>query len=265
MQGLLKFVTRSRLHASASAAISLLVPPFGFVAAGIIGLVTLRYGIADGALILAASLAVSSGVMLIAVQSADAALIFALTMGAPVFLLAIVLRYSSSQGMALAAAGALGGSAILLLHLVSSDPVGWWRWALTKLLVERMHRAGPPPDPAALAPLQELIDKLAPLMTGAPVGIAVGAMILLFLARWGHSVLDNPGGFGKEFRALRLDRRMAYVGIVLALGATFYGAAAHGLLAQLFNLLIALYVVQGVAVVHSLVKQREASTGWLVA
>lgn len=265
MQGLLKFITRSRIHATGSAALGLLIPPFGFVAAGIIGLTTLRYGIADGALILAASLAVSSGILLVALQSADAALVFALTMGLPVYLLAVVLRYTASQGMALAAAGVLSGSAIAVLHLLSSDPAGWWRWALTKLLVERMHRAGPPPDPAATAPLQELIDKLAPLMTGAPIGIAVGAMMLLFLARWGHSVLDNPGGFGKEFRALKLDRRVAYLGIALAAGAMFFGELAHGMLPELFNLVIALYVVQGAAVVHSLVKQRQASTGWLAA
>lgn len=265
MQGLLKFLIRSRFHAAGSAALGLLVPPFGFVAAGIVGLVTLRYGVADGALILAASLAVSSGVMLVALQSADAALIFALTMGLPVYLLAAVLRYTASQGMTLAAAGALGGSAIAGLHLLSSDPVGWWRWALTKVLVERMHRGGTPPDPAATAPLQEVIDKLAPLMTGAPIGIAIGAMMLLLLARWGHSVLDNPGGFGKEFRALALDRRVAYAGIGLAAGAMLFGDLAQGMLPELFNLVIALYVVQGAAIVHSLVKQRQASTGWLAA
>lgn len=265
MQGLLKFVTRSRFHASGSAALGLLVPPFGFVAAGIIGLVTLRYGLTDGALILAASLAVSSGIMLVALQSADAVLVFALTMGLPVYLLAVVLRYTASQGLTLAASGVLGGSVIVLLHLLSADPVEWWRWALTKVLVERMHRGGPAPDPAALAPLQELIDKLAPLMTGAPIGISLGAMMLLFLARWGHSVLDNPGGFGREFRALRLGRRVAYLGILLAAGAALLGGFAHGMLPALFNLVIALYVVQGAAVVHSLVKQRQASTGWLAA
>ncbi|MDX1513401.1 MAG: DUF2232 domain-containing protein [Gammaproteobacteria bacterium] len=265
MQGFLKFVTRSRVHASGTAALSLLVPPFGFVAAGLIGLVTLRYGVADGFLVLGASLVLSAGVMLAAFKSADAVFVFALTMGVPVYMLAVVLRYTASQGIALAAAGVLGGGTIAVLHLLSSDPVAWWRWALTKLLVERVHRAGPPPDPAVVAPLQEIIDKIAPLMTGAPTGIAIGAMMMLLLARWAHSVLDNPGGFGKEFRALRLDRRIAYAGIALAAGALFFGTAAHGLLPELFNLVIALYVVQGAAIVHSLVKQRDASTGWLAA
>jgi hypothetical protein len=113
--------------------------------------------------------------------------------------------------------------------------------------------------------LNDLIETLAPLMKGAPTGIAIGAMVLLLVARWGHSVLDNPGGFGKEFRALRLDRRVAFATVALGLGALFFGGFASGLLPQLFNLVVALYVVQGIAVAHALVTHRRASFNWLVA
>ena len=36
------------------------------------------------------------------------------------------------------------------------------------------------------------------------------------------------------------------------------------MLPELFNLVVALYVVQGIAVAHALVKYRQASSGWLV-
>ncbi len=264
MRGILKFVTRSRTHAAGAAVLGLLLPPFGFVAAGMVGLVTLKYGVADGALILAASVAVSSAVMLLVLQSADAALLFAVSMGLPMLLLATVLRTTASQGAALACAGLLGGSVIAAVHLLTTDPVAWWRGVLEIFLVDRMRR-GETPDPVTVESLREMAEKLAPLMSGAPTGIAIGTMVLLFLARWAHAVLDNPGGFGKEFRALRLDRRIAFAAILLGLSAIFLRGFASGLLPELFNLVVALYVIQGIAVAHALVNHRRASSGWLVA
>lgn len=267
MRGILKFVTRSRTHAAGTAVLGLLLPPFGFVAAGMVGLVTLKYGVADGALILAASVAVSSAVTLLVFQSADASLLFAVSMGLPMLLLATVLRITASQGAALACAGLLGGSVIAAVHLLTANPVAWWRGVLEFFLVDRMQ-PGDTPDPATVERLREMAEiaeKLAPLMSGAPTGIAVGTMVLLFLARWGHAVLDNPGGFGKEFRALRLDRRLAFAAILLGLSAVFLRGFASGLLPELFNLVVALYVIQGIAVAHALVKHRQASSGWLVA
>lgn len=264
MREFLKFVTRSRTHAAGTAVLGLLLPPFGFVAAAVVGLVTLKHGVADGALILAASVAVSSAVMLLVLPSADAAFLFAVSMGLPVLALATVLRYTGSQGSALACAGLLGGSAIAAVHLFTASPVAWWRGVLETFLVDRIQD-GSAPDPAAVESLRGVAEKLAPLMTGAPTGIAIGTMVLLFLARWGHAVLDNPGGFGKEFRALRLDRRVALVSVLVGLSAIFFGGFASGLLPELFNLVVALYVLQGIAVAHALVKHRQASSGWLAA
>jgi hypothetical protein len=264
VRGILKFVTRSRTHAAGTAVLGLLLPPFGFVAAGMVGLVTLKYGVADGALILAASVAVSSAVTLLVFQSADSSLLFAVSMGLPMLLLATVLRITASQGAALACAGLLGGSVIAAVHLLTANPVAWWRGVLEFFLVDRMQR-GETLDPTTVESLRGMAEKLAPFMSGAPTGIAVGTMVLLFLARWGHAVLDNPGGFGKEFRALRLDRRVAFAAILLGLSAIFLRGFASGLLPELFNLVVALYVIQGIAVAHALVKHRRASSGWLVA
>jgi hypothetical protein len=264
VQGFLKIVTRSRSNAAGITALMILLPPFGFVAAGVIGLVTLKFGVADGALILAASLAVSAGVMLIAFQSADPAILFALTMGLPVFLLAMVLRYTASQGVTLASAGVLGCVGIGAVHLLTADPVVWWRGLLETLVVERMQRGRAPLDAATSESLRELVDVVAPLMSGAPAGIAIGAILLLFLARWGQALLENPGGFGKEFRALKLDRRVAYVGIGIGVGAIFIENFAHGLLPAMFNMVIALYVVQGAAIAHAVVNRQRAARGWLV-
>ena len=43
-----------------------------------------------------------------------------------------------------------------------------------------------------------------------------GLMLTLVLARWWHAVLDNPGGFGREFRALRVGRTPLVVSAAVA-------------------------------------------------
>jgi len=84
----------------------------------------------------------------------------------------------------------------------------------------------------------------------------------LLLARWWQAGLYNPGGFGREFRALRLSRVAAGVAAVLCVAAlTVGGEVLQGLALAT----VALFVFQGLAVVHGVVARRGMATGWLVA
>ena len=88
---------------------------------------------------------------------------------------------------------------------------------------------------------------------------------MTWLARWMHAAIDNPGGFGKEFRALRLDPRLAFVALGLALLAIFAGNVASGMFRGLLVIAIILYTIQGIALAHAMVHARGASPAWLVA
>ena len=103
------------------------------------------------------------------------------------------------------------------------------------------------------------------LMLSLPAATVVGAMLILWLARWMQATVDNPGGFGKEFRALALDRRVAYVAVALAVLAVFAGRFAGGLFGGLTVLVIIMYAIQGIALLHAGVAKRGASVAWLVA
>ena len=282
MAGLLRFVTRSRYHAVGVSALSLLLPPFSFVAAAIIGLATLRYGAGEGAVVLAGSAVVFAVAMWGFAMSAAPVVVFVAVTGLPalalcallqatssqlaasqpisyrVNALCALLRATSSQGLVLAAATLAAGASITALYLLVTDPVAWW----TALLRDFFTARGGDVDPQSLDPI---VGLLAPMITGLPVAVVVTTMAAVFLARWGHAMLDNPGGFGREFRELRLGRRFAAGAGLVAAVALFAAPRGGGLGHDLLILLVASYAIQGIALVHALVALRGGARGWLIA
>jgi hypothetical protein len=256
---------RSRTHAISVAVIGMLLPPFSFVTGGIIGVAVLRYGLADGALVLAVSMAVSTLAMGLLLGTYQPVVIFVLFTGLPILLLAQVLRQTGSQGTTLTAAGALGALVLVGIHLLTADPVAWWRAKLERFVAQPIREANPDLAPEMLKQLDEAMQGMSMLMLSLPAATVVGAMLILWLARWMHATLDNPGGFGKEFRALRMDQRVAFAGVALALLAIFAGNFAGGLFRGLLVLVIVVYTIQGIALVHAVVHKRGASVAWLVA
>ena len=261
----MRFIVRSRTHAIFVAVAGMLVPPFSFLTGGIIGLTSLRYGLADGALVLAVSMALSTLAMGMLLGTYQPVVIFIMFTGLPVLLLAQVLRQTNSQATTLTAAGAMGALVIAGIHLLTANPVAWWRAKLEHFVAEPIRRANPDLKPEMLEQLDHAMANMSTLMLSLPAASVVGAMLILWLARWMHATLDNPGGFGEEFRALRLDRRVAYLGVALALLAIVAGTFAGGLFRALLVLVIIMYTIQGMALVHALVHKRKASLAWLVA
>ena len=259
MAGLLRFVTRSRYHAVGVSALSLLLPPFSFVAAAIIGLATLRYGAGEGAVVLAGSAVIFAIAMWGFAMSAAPVVVFVAVTGLPALALCALLRATSSQGLVLAAATLAAAASITALYLLVTDPVAWWTALVRDFLTTR---GGGDVDPQSLDPLVEL---LAPMITGLPVAVVVTTMAAVFLARWGHATLDNPGGFGREFRELRLGRRFAAGAGLVAAVALLAAPRGGGLGHDLLILLVASYTIQGIALVHALVALRSGARGWLIA
>lgn len=265
MRAFLAYVMRGRVEAitasSVCAALSLLIPPISYLSGAIVALATLRNGASEGGLIVAGSAALAGAFTWFMVGTPYPVIAFAAITWLPVWLLAGVLRTSGSQGAALATAAAMGAALTVAFHLTLGDPAGWWREVLDEFINQRFA----PSDPAAQARIDELLDAWAPAMT-AFLGAAVtfGFVLTLLLARWWHAVLDNPGGFGREFRELRIDRRMGIVVAVLALATLVFNRASGGLAADLLAPAATIFLFQGLAVAHAVVAAREASVGWLV-
>ncbi len=262
MRAFLRWVVRGRVSAIGVAALGLLVPPFSFVSAGITGLVTLRFGAAEGGIAMAASVIAAGLVSWPMLHTVDPMLIYLAFTGVPVWGLCAVLRATASQGVTLVAAGSVGALAVVAIHLFTGDPVAWWREVLEQFVVGRLHVGSG--DLGASAEVQRMLDVAAPLMRSLPAGVVAAAMMMVLLSRWWHSLLDRPGGFAAEFRALRTDRRMAVAAVAVMAAGLLAREQAGGLWPALLEMLLVLYAFQGLAVVHAVAAVRELSVAWLV-
>lgn len=269
MRGLLEYIVRGRFEAitatTACAGLSPVFPPLSYISGAVVGLATLRYGLYEGLLVVAGA-TLLSGILanLLLHTTMPAVAMFCVTW-APVWLLAVVLRVSASQGLVLATAGLLGVAAILGFHVVVDNSVEWWRDVLDKLLTLGLKESQLYPDAQALERFDLVLDALAPVMTGVLVsGLILGSVVTVLLARWWHSALDNPGGFGKEFRALKLDRRIGIAVLAVVLMTVFADEATGGAGREFLCVAMVLYLFQGLALAHSAVALSGASTAWLL-
>lgn len=260
MRSVLTFVMRGRVHvvtACAVCSVFSLLPLlflFNYVSGALIGLATLRNGAAEGALVLVGSTVLGGAFMYAAIDTFRPALFLALMSWVPLWVLAVVLRRTRSQGAALAAGGLVLAAAIVAARLYLGDPAAWWAEALEGFFSRF-------PFPGDWGPF---IDRIAPLMTGiVAAGALLGLAVTLMLARWWHAVLDRPGGFGEEFRALRMPKHSGYAALVLGTVAWLGSGWSSDLAFEWLMLLIVLFGLQGIALVHYVVKRRNASVAWL--
>lgn len=255
---------RGPVNAGAVAAgtllLGLIVAPFAWLSAAVIALVALRLGglatlrVAGPALIgvaLAGALVTGQGTA-IAVSGLAAWL--------PATVLALVLRQRVRLDDTLLVACALGWVLVLGTYLFVEDPAGLWR--------DLLYRMMPPETMASrfdlpAEALRQMIDTMAPLMTGlVAMSVVFSAITSLLLARWWQSLLYNPGGFGNEFRSLRLGRTAASITLGVSALALFSSPAWINSLALV---VASVYVFQGLAVAHGVVNGLGLGPAWLVA
>lgn len=112
--------------------------------------------------------------------------------------------------------------------------------------------------PEIAAQLQPLV---APIVQGVLAALHVLIFILcLLLGRYWHSELDHPGGFGTEFKQLRLSPWFALLIVLAALSAEQMQPQLVGLL----PLLTVPLAMMGLAVFHGVVTITKASSTWMV-
>ena len=258
MRSLLTFVMRGRVHVITACAVcsvlSLVLFPFNYLSGALLGLATLRHGAVEGVWVLLGSTLLGGAFTFAAIQSYFPALLLALMSWVPVWVLAIVLRQSRSQGTALAAGALILAIAVVIVRIVLGDPAAWWTGVL-----EDFFSWFP-----ISADWSLFIDRIAPIMTGiVAAGALLGLAVTLLLARWWHAVLDRPGGFGEEFRALRMPRNSGYAALVLTALAWFADGWVSHLALEWLMILMVIFGLQGISLVHYVVKRRNASVAWL--
>jgi hypothetical protein len=260
MQALARFILRGRAQAFASTLVGTLLTflfPLVNLGSAVIALVTLREGAREGLVqiagvgILLALFALSLG------GSVHAGLLFAAFMWLPVWLIALQLRRSRSLAGALELAGAFGLLPVLLLYAMSEgNPDQLWVALMTTL------QEMPDLMPAMSEMLAALAETPVPGWVGQ-IGMStvLGLVVSLLLARALQAAAVNPGGFREEFHALRLSMPLYWITVGLGVMGVLNGG--QGLFADMLQVVLTLYFLQGLAVVHGLLGIHGGAAMWL--
>ncbi|MBF0219772.1 MAG: DUF2232 domain-containing protein [Gammaproteobacteria bacterium] len=264
MQFLASYVMRGRMQAilviTVTALLSLIFFPLSYLSSAAVALVALRNGYRSCVEVMVGATVATSLLSLLLVGSLTTGAGFVLVLWLPVALLALHLGFTANMAMNLLRAALAAAAVVVAFYLLLDDPVFWWRDLLLGILNEIADN-GHAELSALLLPG---LDDLASVMSGL---VAVAALMQwlcgLYLARWWQAELYNPGGFGRDFRQLRLGRPMIAATLLLLLLAMVEMTTLSQIAEELLLVAVAVVTLQGLAVVHGVAFNLEANRFWL--
>lgn len=239
MRALAEFVMRGRPQAIGVCVLGAPLPLLHLLSTSVASLVLLRKGWAEGLLVVAWTCLPLAAVYTF---SGDPGPIITL-IGTTV--LAYTLRTTISWQWVLVASVLVSGLGAWIFSVTAADLLDMWvEW------YRELTGAG------------EDMENARHVLTGFfAMGQAYVMLGLLVLARWWQSDLYNPGGFGKEFQALRLSPFVAAGIVVLVIGCALSDVPE---LARWLPVLTVPLVMAALGLAHWAFDYNKLSTGWVV-
>ena len=251
MRALAEFIMRGRVQAILVVVVSAALPLLFWLSAAAGCLVLLRRGLSDALGILVWALLPAIGWWYFGEPRTLLVLLGALG-------LALLLRASLSWNRVLLCSVAVGLVYGLVLGAVFREPIAAMAGELQKLLPQMLDGVHQQMSVDERAHLESLI---APVLTGLLAALLqIVSLLSLMLGRYWQALLYNPGGFGREFRALRLPLAPA----MLLLVGMLLGPNLGPQMAMLTPLCSVPLVFAAVALLHGLVAQGRLAKFWLV-
>lgn len=172
--------------------------------------------------------------------------------------LAMVLRASESWARVLLASVAWGLMYAVILGVVFREPIELLSQEIQKHLPTILAGLY---DQMSVEERARLGSLIAPVLNGLVAALLqIVSVLTLMLGRYWQALLYNPGGFGREFRAVRLSPIPMLVLVVAMLVGPNFGP--H--MAMLTPLCSVPLVFAGLALVHGLVAEKRLGKFWLV-
>ncbi|HIO91939.1 MAG TPA: DUF2232 domain-containing protein, partial [Leucothrix mucor] len=223
-----------------------------------IALITLRISWQQGLIYSLLGSAVLATVTYLLKQDASLGFLAGLIGWLPIVFFAAVLAQTRSWQSTLQAILVVSAIGVLLFHAYQVDTVLFWQTSL-----EPFKPALTEAYQLESNQIDELIQSMSKWMTGVfAAAVAVSAALALLLARHWQAMLYNPGGFGEEFRQLRVGKVSAIAMIVCIVLAIL----SNNIIAtELLIIAVGIFMLQGIALAHSIVNQRGMKPFWLVA
>lgn len=255
------FIMAGRIQAAIfvvlSTLISLIIPPLIIFSNAAIALITLRRGWQQGviyALLASATLLVVSAFVK---QGIGSGFLAGLTTWLPMVVLASVLALTVSWSKTLQLVLLIATAGVLLFHLIHPDAEAYWKPVLEQLkpLLAQSYQFTD-------SQLDQNINMIAGWMTGTlAAALVMISVVSLIIARNWQALLYNPGGFGKEFREIFLGKPLALAFMAIIAIAVLTKSV---LATELIMVGVAVFMFQGLSLMHALVKKRGLNSGWLI-
>lgn len=179
------------------------------------------------------------------------------------FALAVVLRRTVSLDFAVLTAVPVSAIVALAARQYQTEFMDFWHGEFTKSLGPGIAELQANPSGAVTAEqFSQLLVDMSRLMAVSIGNWAILVVLCgLFIARYWQAQLFNAGGFQKEFHALSLGKHAAIACIIsVVLAIIFEGP----IWLSLASAMVFVFFLQGLAIVHSIVKQRGMNPRWLV-
>ncbi len=237
---------------------ALFLAPVGILSGAIIALVVLRVGLQQALFVTLFSALALGAVTASMGQGLWLGLGSGLIQWLPLLGLAVVLRVSSSWTLTLQVGMVASLLVLVVVYLLLPNQEAWWLSLLDEYLrpaLEKMESQGPTLDDQ----LRAIARSLSGLLTAA---VLLSSVVTLMLGRAMQAALYNPGGFAAEFQELRLGQWPALLAVTLIFLALL---VASPLTMSLATVAAVVFLLQGFAVVHALVKRRGWPKAVLVA
>ena len=249
MRGLAEFIMRGRWQALGVAVLGSGSLLFGWISAAAIALVTLRRGTAAGGWLVLWALLPA---VIITAMTGDTGSVMLL---AGAFGLAVILRETVNLSLAVMASvplAVLSGLALTVLNgPFLEELITTSNQALAQLEQDLQQEGSQQLAFNALS-----VSQAAALLA---TGNAVIAVLSLMLGRYWQALLYNPGGFGSEFRALRVPQGAVLVMASAALVLWWLGPEW-----RVWSAIAVLpLTVAGFALVHAYAVRTDKGLGWL--
>ncbi len=252
MRALAEFIMRGRMQATLVVAGCAALPLLYWLGAAAGCLVLLRRGLKDALGVLALGLLPA---LIWWLYSDDPRALLVLLGSAS---LALVLRASESWNRVLLVSIAMGVVFSVVLGMAFGPQIEMLAQALIKVmpsLLGDVYQQMSVDEQARFASL------ITPILTGLIAALLqIVSVLSLIIGRYWQALLYNPGGFGREFRAVRIPLGPA----MLLLAGMVVSPNLGVQMSMLVPLCSVPLVFAGLALIHGLVAQKRLARFWLV-
>jgi hypothetical protein len=229
--------------------------PTGFIAAIIVGLVTLQKGPKSGFWLLA-WVALPTIALLVLRQVGQFDVLFVRCVVVWIFA-SLFYRYQTWR-LLLELMAYTGIVLIAILHFCVPHIEQWWIKELTTF-IQQLTAASH--WKIAITPA-EFAQRLAPLASGVVLFFFFSSLLVeLFFARFWQSLIVNPGSFANEFTQIRIGKTAAIVFSCLLIAFVFFKVR---MIEDAFPIMLLPFFIAGLSVLHFWVRRNNKLVVWLI-